>query len=128
MGAWGPGLYSDDTTCEIRDTYKALLESGKSSTDAIAELLGRYNSLLQDPEIETLVYLALAETLWRYGQLTPKIQQRALDIIRRGADLGAWRRDSPKYAPTREKAITTLQKRLLSAQPAPRLIHVKKQR
>jgi hypothetical protein len=92
MGSWGPALYSDDTTCEVRDTYIAKLESGESSSSACDQVLSQYTSVLDDPQIECLVYLALAETQWKYGRLDDEIKKRAIEIIDSGGDLSMWKK------------------------------------
>jgi hypothetical protein len=122
MGAWGPALYSDDTTCEVRDEYISLLEAGEDCKTATAEIISRYKDVLDDPDVECLVFLALAETQWKYGRLEDKIKTRALGIIDQGGDVEIWRRDCPREAKTREKVLMTLRKKLLSPQLAPRII------
>jgi hypothetical protein len=128
MGAWGPGLYSDDTTCEVRDEYVSLLQSGTSGEEATDGILSGYEEVLNIPEIECLVILALAHTQWRYGRLEERIKSRALDILNRGADITVWRRDSPKDARKREKVLAKLQKTLESPPPPQRPIKLKKKR
>ena len=34
MGAWGPGLWSDDVACDVRDAYREAVEDGRSDEDA----------------------------------------------------------------------------------------------
>jgi hypothetical protein len=69
MGAWGTGLYSDDTTCDVRDDYVRLLKSGVSSEDATQDIVSRFGELMNDKQVECLVILPLADTQWKYGRL-----------------------------------------------------------
>ena len=46
MGVWGTAIFSDDTACDIRDEYSALLISGISDEEAEEALLKGYESLI----------------------------------------------------------------------------------
>lgn len=119
MGAWSTELYSDDTTCEVRDAYKENLKHGLSDSEAYERILDRYRDLLDDPEISCLVYFALADTAWKVGRLHHDIKEKALGLIRQGGDVAVWERDAAAEAPSRMKVLRKLELRLLSEQPAP---------
>jgi hypothetical protein len=118
MGAWGTALYSDDTTCEVRDAYVLNLKHGLSDDAAYKQILDGYGDLLADQEVACLVYFALADTAWKYGRLHPDVRSRALALIEAGGDVFVWQRDSPADAAARRRAITSLEARLRSAQPS----------
>lgn len=122
MGAWGTGLYSDDTTCEVRDAYKENLQHGLSDTEAYERILDSYGDLIGDHEVACLVYFALADTAWKVGRLHHDIKEKALGLIRLGGDVAVWERDAAAEAPSRRKVLRTLELRLLSEQPAPKPI------
>ncbi|WP_426171150.1 hypothetical protein [Pseudoduganella sp. R-34] len=126
MGAWGPALYSDDTTCEVRDAYIENLKLGRSDTEAYEQILHGYADLADDREVMCLVYFALADTAWKYGRLHEHIRARALDLIGQGGDISVWERDAPGEVSARRKVLRTLEARLLSKQPEPRQIKVSK--
>ena len=42
MGAWGTGIFQDDTACDIRDEYRDLIGNGASGTDATRQILKSY--------------------------------------------------------------------------------------
>jgi hypothetical protein len=126
MAAWGTALYSDDTTCEVRDAYIENLKHGLSDEEAYKQILDRYGDLLADHEVACLVYFALAETSWRYGRLHQDVQSRALVLIEAGGDVFVWERDSPSDATARRRAIKTLEVRLRSVQPSARVVKVSK--
>ena len=107
MGAWGPALYSDDTTCEVRDAYIENLKFGRSDTEAYEQILHGYADLAGDHEVMCL-------------------RARALDLIGQGGDISVWERDAPGEVPARRKALRSLEARLLSEQPEPRQIKVSK--
>jgi len=126
MGAWGPSLYSDDTTCEVRDAYIENLKSGRSDTEAYEQILRSYADLAGDRQVMCLVYFALADTAWKHGRLHEHIKTRALELIGQGGDVFVWERDAPGEVPARRKALHSLETRLLADQPEPRKIKVAK--
>jgi len=38
MGAWGKGIFNDDTTCDVRDDFIVYLEEGKTVEKATQNL------------------------------------------------------------------------------------------
>lgn len=124
MSAWGTGLYSDDTTCDVRDDYAKRLKTGSSSEEAARDILSRFGDLLADRQIECLVILALAETQWRYGMPVASVSERAQNLLADGADLSFWLADSPDDAPARQQVLARLAKKLASPPPAPKAIKV----
>lgn len=127
MGAWGTALYSDDTTCDVRDDYVNCLKRGLSDSDASSMILNRFGDLLKNREIECLVYFALSDTAWRYGRLDQSIQQHALKLIEQGGDIFVWERDAPSEVAGRKRALAALKSRLLSEQPPRKEVKVVKQ-
>lgn len=120
MGAWDAGLYSDDTTCDVRDSFVTHLKQGRSGEEAAKEILDGYGESLKDHEVECLVLLSLADTAWKYGRLTAQVRDRALVLIDNGGDMHVWEQDSPENSPLRRKALNAIRKKLLAAQPEPR--------
>ena len=47
MGAWGTGIFQDDTACDIRDDYKDHLGNGLSGSEATERILSEYNELIR---------------------------------------------------------------------------------
>lgn len=126
MGAWGTALYSDDTTCEVRDDYANHLKRGLTDAEAVQAVLNRFGALLEDREVACLVYFALADTAWKYGRLDQEMQRRALELIEQGGDVFVWERDATSDAPARRRTLAALKKRLLSGQPARKEVKVAK--
>src|SRR5690348_4616287 len=87
MGAWGPGVFSDDTACDIRDDYREYLGEGLTGEQATARILRGYKSSLADPNDATVVWLALAATQWKLGRLDPETLAQALHVIDAGTGL-----------------------------------------
>lgn len=124
MGAWGPGLYSDDTTCDVRDDYVRNLKSGLSDEQSKQKVLEGFGDLLEDRQVACLVYFALAETQWKYGRLDDETRSRALAILDSGGDIAIWETDSPKDVSARRRTLKSLRSRIVSPQPSPKVIKV----
>lgn len=56
MGTWGPGLYSDDTACDVRDDYKDILGDGIPEPEATNRLIEQWKKELLDPDILPLSF------------------------------------------------------------------------
>ena len=118
MGAWGTALYSDDTTCDVRDDYVKQLKQGASDEEAWRHILAGYRDVLDVTEIACLVYFALADTAWRYGRLHEEVRAKALSLLEAGGDIAAWDQDSPaKDARARQRTLAKLEAQLRSPQP-----------
>jgi hypothetical protein len=126
MGTWGTGLYSDDTTSEVRDQFRSHLASGLPPTEAEARILARYNSLLDDHQVACLVFFALADVEWRLGCMSDAVRQRALDLLDRNGDLEHWATEAPRDVPARRRTLNALRERLLSPQPPWKPLQIKK--
>lgn len=117
MGTWGSGLYSDDTTVEVKEEFKNYLESGLTHSQARLEVLKKFDDVLADHQVTCLVYFALADTLWKYGCLDEFTKNYTLALIDTGGDVKYWQEDSPSDAKARVKVLSDLKTRILSPQP-----------
>jgi hypothetical protein len=90
MGAWGSGLYQNDTTCDVRDTYMGFLQEQLSSQEAYEKTLEIYQEFIGDEDDEPLLWFALAETQWKVGRLMPEVKARALEWIEKGGGVAIW--------------------------------------
>ncbi|MEA4833167.1 MAG: hypothetical protein VB118_11205, partial [Oscillospiraceae bacterium] len=64
MGTWGAGLYANDSTCDVRDSYIKYLQDGLSNSEAYEKTLKDYEELIGDQD-EPFLWFALAETQWK---------------------------------------------------------------
>ena len=122
MGAWGTGLYSDDTTCDVRDAYVENLRHGLSGIDSSNKVLNSYSDSLENEEVACLVYFALAETAWKYGRLEDDVKLKALALLAAGSDLHVWQQDSPSDVSARRKILRNLELKLNSPQPEAKVV------
>lgn len=116
MGAWGPGLYQDDVTCDIKEEYVNWLKIGKTNEEAMAEMIVRNEDCIEDVEEGPLFWFALADTQWKYGRLHPDVKEIAIEYIKSGVDLERWKENKKMY-PKRKKVLSDLEKKLSSPQP-----------
>lgn len=118
MGIWGPGLYSDDTACDIRDDYREFVSEGLTGPEATERILEMWREEINDPDTGPVIWLALAETQWKTGRLEEKIKAHALNVIDEGIDLRRWRDDKILLS-KRKMVLDRLKTKLLSPQRPP---------
>jgi hypothetical protein len=121
MGAWGTGIFQDDTACDIRDDYRNYLGNGLSGPEAIQKSLASYGSWFSDPDESGVVWFALAATQWKLGRLEPETLNRALQMIESGADLERWRRDRKCFR-ARQAVLEKFKTQITSPQPPARRV------
>jgi hypothetical protein len=117
MGAWGTGIFQDDTACDVRDDYRDHIGNGLSGAEARARILESYASSLADPGEAGVIWLALAATQWRCGRLEPETLEKALAVIDSGSDLERWKVASSADYAKRRAALEKLRVQLGSPQP-----------
>lgn len=115
MGAWGTGIFQDDTACDIRDEFRDHIGNGLSGPEAAARILKNYASSLADTDEAGVVWLALAATQWKLGRLDGETLQRALHVIDSGSDLKRW--EGTKDYAARKVSLEKLRSQITSAQP-----------
>lgn len=81
MGVWGTGLYSNDTTCDVRDSYTQYLQDGLNDEEAYSKLMGQFEELFQNHDDAPLAWYALAETMWKAGRLSDSVKDTAIHYI-----------------------------------------------
>ena len=118
MGFWGSALFSNDTTLDVRDTYKGFLRSQMSNEEAYEETLKECKEIIESDE-ESLFWLALAETQWRVGRLHQDVKAKALEWIEKKGGLEFWE-DNPKGGAGWEKTLLKLKEKLESPMPKER--------
>ncbi len=116
MGAWGTGLYQDDTTCDIKDEYITYLQIGITNEEATKKVIEENDWCFEDEEEGALLWFALADTQWKYGRLLDEVKEKAIECIDSGVDLEKWKEDEKLYE-KRKKVLEELKKKLNSEQP-----------
>lgn len=116
MGAWGTGIFSDDTACDVRDSYIDLIGDGLSGPEATKRLISDWSRTVDDPDDGPVFWLALAATQWRKGRLEEFVLRRAIGVIEAGTDLARWS-TNPRDYKERRAVLDKLRAQLTSPQP-----------
>lgn len=121
MGAWGTAIFSDDLALDLQEDYKELLGDGHDGPEATQILRARWEQDLTDPDVESVFWLALAATQWKYGRLEDLVKAKALEIIDSGQDLSRWQGD-PRALKMRRQVLENLRRQLESPPPPPKKV------
>lgn len=116
MGFWGSGLYANDTTCDIKDTYIGFLQEPLGNQEAYEKTLEKCRDYLDDEDEAPLFWYALAETQWRMGRLTPEVKTKALEWIEKDGGLALWEKSASGGAGWK-KTLAKLKEKLESPIP-----------
>lgn len=122
MGAWGQGLWSDDTAADVRSTYREALEDGLDDAAAAGTVLTAFKEALDDADDGPVVWLALAAAQSNVGRLTENAKTKAIEVIDSGADLRRWDTADAKTTAKRRTVLAKLRDQLTGDQPAAKRI------
>ena len=114
MGAWGPGIFSNDLAADARAEWRDALIAGEDPPDASARIVSEYSAALDETEFWTGLAAAQHET----GHLQPAVRDRALAIIEAGGDIEDWEESGSGGA--RARALARLADKLRGPQPRPK--------
>lgn len=117
MGTWGPGLYQNDISEDVRSCFRDRLRRGKSAEQITQELMEQNSKELLDTDDATNFWLALADTQWEFGRLLPEVKEKALDCLVNGDGLKAWQNASHKNLAGRKRVLDNLNLKLNTAPP-----------
>ena len=118
MGAWGPGIFSDDLALDVRDQWRAAILDGVAPDQASRSLIDLYSQAPGAPADTVVFWLALAAAQMTTGWLQADVRDRALGIIDAGADLALWEEGGNRGG--RERVLRRLAARLRGPQPPPK--------
>jgi hypothetical protein len=119
MGAWGTGIFANDTAADVRARFREKLDDGMSPTAARRALLQGFKPALADSDDGPVIWLALAATQLECHCLEELVRTKALAIIDAGGDLERWRASGkPSLVRGRQAALARLRTKL--AQPRPK--------
>jgi hypothetical protein len=102
----GPAIFADDLACDVRDTYRHLLEDRVPDDEAARRTIVDWQGL--DADEEPVLWLALAATQSRHGRLTDEVRARALEVIDSGRDLVRWEALGPGPVAERRAVLASL--------------------
>ncbi|MGH0680048.1 MarR family transcriptional regulator [Bacillus luti] len=117
MGAWGTGLFDDDTTCDVKDQFIEYLEEGNSAEEATKLVLEEYEDefdIGEELEVMSLVYIGLAAIQLEKGCLQEEVRSNAITLIERGADLELWEEAGEEEYEERKNVLHTFKQKLIN--------------
>lgn len=115
MGAWGTGLFDDDTTCDVKDQFIEYIDEGNSAEEATKLVLEEYVDefdIGEDLEVMSLVYIGLAAIQLEKGCLQEEVRSNTIALIERGADLELWEEAGEEEYEERKKVLDEFKQRL----------------
>ncbi|MEC2076889.1 DUF4259 domain-containing protein [Metabacillus fastidiosus] len=118
MGAWGTGIFDNDTTCDVRDDFYELLEDGLSVEEATKEVLHDYLEEFDEDDLDVVswVFTGLAAAQLERNILQEEVRVKAIELIDEGADLELWAEDGENEDVEERKAILDeLRSKLIAA-------------
>ena len=99
MGSWGPGLYSNDTSGDVRDICNEIypLVGIEKGTELILEEYSEIvNSDIIDNDYADFWY-ALADWQWKHGILSDDIKQKTIELLEAHTGIEEWKnREQPQ--------------------------------
>lgn len=123
MGRFGSKILENDCALDASDFLVECLKK-KIAMDDIEEYVFEEYTKSDDDTIQ--FWLGFAVTAWKYGRLTKKTRNKAVEIIESGADLSWWSENNPDQYAARKKELEKCREKLLSQQPAKKEISVPK--
>lgn len=117
MASWGPGLYQDDISEDVRSYYNDQLHRGKDGSELTSMTLSEFEDCIGDSDDEPVFWFALADTQWNLGRLEEIVKEKAFYHIKAGRDLKRWELKNAKAAKKRAQVLFDLESKLHSLQP-----------
>lgn len=118
MGVWGPGLYQNDISEDVKKFFRDQLHRGKNSSQITQELVDSYKDALADSDDRPNFWFALADAQWDMGRLLPSVKEQALACLEDGGGLLGWEASPKKQLEKRKMVLEKLRQKLNSPQPS----------
>ncbi len=122
MGIWGPGIYQNDLSDDVRAFYRDQLHRGKTGEEITEILISDYSAEISDVDDCIDFWCALADTQWELGRLTPEVKQKALECIDSPNAALRWKSEGDLKFRKRQEVLTKLRDKLCQPQPAEKKI------
>jgi hypothetical protein len=111
MGAWGPGVFSNDFAADVRGVWRDGVLDGVEPEALQARLVEEFGGLEDE-----VFWPALAAAQHETGRLTDDVRDRAVAVIDAGADVEDWE----ELAGQRARVLARLRAKLLGPPIAPK--------
>ena len=117
MGTWGPGLYQNDVSEDVKSYFCDQLRRGKNAEQITQELMDSYREALTDSEDAPNFWFALADVQWDMGRLLSAVKEQAMVCLTDGSGFLPWEQSSKKNLAKRRIVLEKLYQKLISPQP-----------
>lgn len=119
MGSWGYGVRDDDFVLDVIGVFEDLLKAGRSIGEATAAVKSKFAADVSDADDDPLIWIALADMQWTYGNLEPEIRDRVREDLDSGRSLSAWT-ESEDGLTRRRAALETFISKIGQSNPRPK--------
>ena len=123
MGIWDFGLYDNDITADIKDSFQELLEQDIAAKEIRSIIKEEYADLLSDPHEGLIATLALYDQLLDCGSLTKAERSKALEIISKIEQEECWINVSQEFLSGRRNELARIREKFQTVEnkkPSPR--------
>jgi hypothetical protein len=118
MGTWGTAITSDDTVADVVGTVIERMKAGEEINDACKFVLREFKAALSDRDDAPLVWLAIADVQWKYGNVDQFVLERIQEDIATEKGLERWR-DDPSDFEKRKRVLRAFLGKISIANPKP---------
>lgn len=117
MSIWGPGLYQNDVSDDVKSYFRDQLHRGKNADQITRELMDSFREEIADLCDRPNFWLALSDVQWDTGRLLPEVKAQALACLSDGSALLPWEEASKKDRAKRKQVLEKLVEKLNTPQP-----------
>ena len=119
MGAWGFGIRQDDLVLDVIGAFEDELKAGKGVEGATDAVTAKFAADVADTDDEPLLWIALADVQWTYGELAPQVLSRVRADFDSGRSLRRWL-DDPRGLAGRRAELEKFLGKIAIARPTPK--------
>jgi hypothetical protein len=116
VGYSSTAIFGNDLACDVRATYRELLEDGVSAEEALLKVEKEFSHASKDPDNRAAFWTALAATQMQLGRLDDRVRDQTIAVIDSGGDLHMWESTD---AGRRNAVLAKLRSQLLGPQKRP---------
>src|SRR3954471_9243567 len=99
MGAWGAGIFANDTSADVRGDWRDAIAAGEDPAAASARIVRPWRGEPHAAAWATDSWTGLAAAQMETGRLQDDVRDRALEVIAAGGDVELWGDDDPAAEP-----------------------------
>lgn len=117
LGAWGTGIFDDDTSCDVRDSFIEYLDEGNTVEEATELVLEEYLDEFdpeEDLDVMSLVYIALSAIQMKKNCLKEQVRKTTINLIEKGGDLELWEDADPEDYEKRKEVLGEFKEKLIN--------------